>query len=384
MFLFNKILTQLTFAFFGIEEVIWHKIEAQEQQKFNAMSFIVFLISLITFLGMYEFFFLLLNRVDIAIGLGLIFTIILINIIRFSVFTIQKPIYYVPIDIKAESTEDKLTISDTSIATSTTEKPSIVISLANKFINFFGLITTIFFRFIINGILLLFIALPFGCIIKSNDIVKINENRRNELLAIFKKTEEINFNSKCNKLNIKVKHIKSKIQLNNNLIYNTELNNELKNNRLQIQSWEKDKNIRIDNYEKYICDKNFIILSYLFIIQRLSFIICFLFFGLLLFICHYQKYRLVTKSNNSYYKLANKYQYNLVIENYQNTEKMIKEELSKKYQPNKFNIDFISRYESIKNNSFYTNPPFNSIEREYKVPVKELSPIDFISHYGCK
>ena len=43
---------------------------------------------------MFEFFMLLINQFYFAIIFGLLITIIIVNIIRFSIFTIQKPIYF--------------------------------------------------------------------------------------------------------------------------------------------------------------------------------------------------------------------------------------------------------------------------------------------------
>ena len=62
----TKILNYFTFAFFGIEEFIWNKIDTLEKQKFYRVTIFILILSVITFLGMYEFFMLLLNNLIMA------------------------------------------------------------------------------------------------------------------------------------------------------------------------------------------------------------------------------------------------------------------------------------------------------------------------------
>jgi hypothetical protein len=368
----NSILTYITHAFFGIEQLIWNKIDSAERHKFNLLSLIVALTSFITLLGMYEFFILLFNDVFIAIVLGLVFTFIIVNIFRFSVFTIQKPIYYnseILLQTQSKSCIEKLTLK---ILGSFKDK-------LLKLVSFFSL--GMIFRCIINLILLLFIAFPFACLLSSNLIAKVNKNRRVELIEGFKNNEQIKFKSQCDKLDSKIRVLNDKVHLHSNAMYISELNNELKLRKGLVNTWEAEKEQNITDYEGKIANRNFIILSYSKIANEMVLKISIFFLGLLLLLCHFQKYKLVNNIGNSYYTLANKYYYNLAIENYNNVEKLIKVELAKKYSK-KASFDLlIKNYENIKANSKYTNPPFNSIEKEYKLPVKQMTTTEFINHY---
>ena len=176
----NNILTHITQAFFGIEDSIWNNIDSNERQKFNSLSFTIVLLSIVTLIGLYEFFILLLNDVFVAIGLGLVFTLIVVNIFRFSVFTIQKPIYHEP-EIQKPVSETTTTIPE--ISTEQVINPlvgnQIMTSLKDKLlklVSFFSI--GMLLRSVINVILLLFIAFPFACFyqaIQLQNLMKIEE-----------------------------------------------------------------------------------------------------------------------------------------------------------------------------------------------------------------
>jgi hypothetical protein len=379
------LLTRLTFAFFGLEESIWDKIEQQEQQKFNTMTFVVLLLAAIIFLGMYEFFILLLNEVIYAIILGAVLTLVVLNIIRFSVFTIQKPIYYVPEEVKPVVTPDTIAVEPTT----TPSTPSVIAEYSNQLKQFFTRVSKsfsfeLFVRIIINGILLLFIVLPFACLLNGSQIAKLNEAKRNELLTNFKQSEQQNLDQKIEKLDLKINTLKNKIQSTQNAMYYDELSSELSTNAKLISDWEQNKNRAISNFEQFIANKNFIIYSYKTISKQISFKLCLLTIGILLLLCHVQKYSLVNQSSNSYYQLANKYYYTIALNNYIATEELIKQELAKKYTDKSFYNQLIESYEKWKSTGRYLNPPFNSQEREFKVPTKQVSPSEFINLYSAK
>jgi hypothetical protein len=368
----NNILTHITQAFFGLEESIWNSIDSNERQKLNSLSFKIVLLSMVTLIGLYEFFILLLNDVFIAIGLGLVFTLIVVNIFRFSVFTIQKPIYYnseISQKTQSKSCIDKLT---SKILGSFKDK-------LLKLLSFFSI--GIIIRIIINVIMLLFIAFPFACILSSNLIEKVNKNRRIELIEGFKNTEQIKFKSQCDKLDSKIRILNDKVRFHSNAMYISELNNELKSKQELVNTWQSEKEQNIADYEAKIANRNFIILSYSKIANKMILKISLVFLGLLLLLCHFQKYQLVNNSIYKYYTLANKYYCNIALENYEEVEKLIKVELAKKYSNNARYDLLMENYKNIISNSKYTNPPFNSIEKEYKLPVKKMTTTEFINHY---
>lgn len=379
------ILTRLTFAFFGLEESIWDKIERQEQQKFNTMTFVVLLLAAIIFMGMYEFFILLLNEVIYALILGAVLTLVVLNIIRFSVFTIQKPIYYIPEEVTPVVTPDTIAVEPTT----TTSTPSAIAKYSNQLKHVYTQISDnlsfeLFVRIIINGILLLFIVLPFACLLNGSQIAKLNEAKRNELLSNFIQSEQQNLNQKIEKLDLKINTLKNKIQSTQNDMYYAELSSEQSTKAKLISDWEQNKNRAISNFEQFIANKNFIIYSFKTISKQISFKLCLLTIGIILLLCHVQKYSLVNQSTNSYYQLANTYYYTIALNNYLATEELIKQELAKKYTDKSFYNQLIESYEKWKSTGRFLNPPFNSQEREFKVPTKQVSPTEFINLYSAK
>lgn len=379
----NSILTYITHAFFGIEESIWNSIDSNERQKFNSLSFTIALLSIVTFIGLYEFFILLLNDVLIAIVLGLIFALIVINIFRFSVFTIQKPIYHQPeIQKPVVETTNSLPENLTEQANNPLVAKQIITSFKDKFLKFVSFFSIgMIVRSVINVILLLFIAFPFACILSNNSITKVNENRRVELIEGFKVSEQIKFKSNCEKEDTKIQLLQEKVRLHPNTMYLSELSKELLLRDELVNTWEKEKNQNITDYETKIANRNFIILSYSKTANGMLLKMSLLFLGLLLFLCHFQKYQLVNHSNYKYYTLANKQYSNLAVENYKEVEKLIKVELAKKYSKIAEYELLLENYESIKANSKFTNPPFNSTEKDFKIPVKKMTTIEFINHY---
>jgi hypothetical protein len=236
-------------------------------------------------------------------------------------------------------------------------------------------------RSVINVILLLFIAFPFACKLSNNLITKVNENRRVELIEGYKISEQIKFKSNCEKEDSKIQLLEEKVRLHPNAMYISELKNEIISRQERVNTWEAERDQNIADYESKIANRNFIILSYAKIANEMILKITLLFLGLLLFLCHFQKYQLVNNSIYKYYTLANKQYSNLALENYKEVEKLIKIELAKKYSKTaEYNL-LLENYEAIKANSKFTNPPFNSIEKDFKIPVKKMTTIEFINHY---
>lgn len=381
----TKILNYITFAFLGIEEFIWNKIDTLEKQKFYRVTIFVLILSVITILGMYEFFMLLLNNLIIAITLGILFSLVIINIFRFSIFTIQNPIYHVPV-IKTNITDKQNSIttptenSDSPSNTSTTFITSVK-NVLFKVFHFFSF--ELFIRVLINGILTLFIALPFACFINNNAVDKINSEKRIQLIATFKENQNANFVSKSNSLDLKIKKLKQKNTLNQNARYTAELKEELLLQKQLLAEWEAEKQNVIFLYEKNIANKNFIIYSYRFIENKPIFWFALVLVSLLFILSHIQKHKLLHPTNK-YYILANIYYRELALEHYNNSESQIKETLQKKYKSNIYGIKILNYYESLIANSYYTDPPFNSKMKEYKTPSKKLSSIEFINSFSTK
>ena len=381
----TKILNYITFAFLGIEEFIWNKVDTLEKQKFYRVTIFVLILSVITILGMYEFFMLLLNNSIIAITLGILFSLIIINIFRFSIFTIQNPIYHVPV-IETNITDKQNSIStptensDSPSNTSTTFLTS-VNNVLFKVFHFFSF--ELFIRVLINGILTLFISLSFACFINNNAIDKINSEKRIQLIATFKENQNANFFSKSNSLDLKIKKLKQKNTLNQNTRYTAELKEELLLQKQLLAEWEAEKQNVIFLYEKNIANKNFIIYSYRFIENKPIFWFALILVSLLFILSHFQKYKLLHPTNN-YYILANTYYRELALKHYNNSESQIKETLQKKYKSNIYGIKILNYYESLIANSYYTDPPFNSKMKEYKTPSKKLSSIEFINSFSTK
>ena len=373
MLFIDKILTTLTFTFFGIEDTIWQQIDSSEKLRFRAMTFTVALLSCITFFGMFEFFMLLINQFYFAIIFGLLITIIIVNIIRFSIFTIQKPIYFDSNNVSTPRAESCVGALSTKVFGS-------LKNIWNKFISYFSI--ELFVRILINGILLLFIAFPFACFLSANTINQINNNKRIELIENFKKSEETRYRSKYDKLDFKINLLKNKINASGSTLFNSELKKEQNSRKQLIEEWQKVKINNINQFENQISIKNFIILSYKTITNQNSFILSLLILGILLFLSHFQKHKLVNTITFKYFTLANKYYHELAIQNYKNAESSIKKELVKKYSNKVVYNKLMENYDKIIANSPYVNPPFNSIQKEIKSPVNQMTKAEFIKHYG--
>ena len=105
--------------------------------------------------------------------------------------------------------------------------------------------------------------------------------------------------------------------------------------------------------------------------------------SLLFILSHIEKHKLLHPTNK-YYILANTYYRELALEHYNNSESQIKETLQKKYKSNIYGIKILNYYESLIANSYYTDPPFNSKMKEYKIRSKKLSTIEFINSFSTK
>jgi hypothetical protein len=383
MFNLTKILNFFTFIFFGIEESIWNKIDNLEKQKFYRVIIYLIILSVIIFLGMYEFFYLLLSNFLIAIILGIVFSFIFLNIFRFSIFTIQKPIYYEP---KIEIIEsNKQIIGSQNESTISNINSNAFISKIKKLLFlFFNVFSFEFFtRLIINCILVLFIVLPFSCFLRDNEIDKINTNKRNQLIYDYKENWNRKYKNTSILFDSKIKVLNQKIVLNKNEIYTKELKNELRLKKDILSELDQTRQIEIINFEKKLADKNFLILSYKYISNTNIFIYVLILVVSLFILSHFQKY-LLLNPNNNYYILANKLYTQIVLDNYIKNELEIKNNLQKRYKSILNNKKIVDYYESLKENSIYTDPPFNSKMKDHKTSQKKLSSIEFINFFSTK
>lgn len=374
----NKILKLFLFSFLGIEDKFWSQLSQVEKQKFYRITFYIILMIVFVLLGMYEFFILLTNKILISITFSIILSIIIINIIRFSIFTIQNPIYK---DIESESKIKQVNTISTENTTSTISASTVI----DKFKKIFALFSFgLFIRLIINGILLLFISLPFSCFLNNTNINKINIEKRDNLIINYEFSKKREFSEKCSKLNQKIILLNKKNRDNSNAIYKRELKEEIILKNELINEWELKKNIEIKKYNNSIINKNFIIYSYKYNSQSKSFYFSFFIGGFLLLFIHLEKFQLINNLKYSYYKTANQFSYSVSLENYNEVEKSIKTELKKKYFKNKFYEQLIKNYELSQNNNKYLNPPFNSVKKDFKRPLERLSIDAFINIFRIK
>ncbi|WP_297510923.1 hypothetical protein [Flavobacterium sp.] len=379
MAFFQNKFSSFTFTFFGIEDNLWNSINSVEQRKIHTMAIYIGLLFLAAVLGLFEFFMLLTNNVLISTPLGVIFAVIIINIIRFSIFTIQNPIYKSnntnPEEIDANNAPQITPEVNSNSSVSIRKKITGQLNQLRKIFSFATII-----RVIITGTILVFIVLPLNCLFNYHYTSKINSDKRNELRINYQKQLQDNFKLNCLKIDRKISEIQTKYNSELSSIYRDELY-KLKKQRIEfVVEWSAKNETALQKYIENNANQLYIIHSYRLNSTHASFYMLLIILGILMLRCHIIKFQLVNNPQFTYFKLANEHYLKMTLANYKATENQIRQALSLKYEK----LQLAQYYEELQKKSYYLDPPFNTVINTNKTPSVNLTTIAFLNTISTK
>ena len=378
---------QLVISLFGLEIDLWDSCVQLEKSKFKNIAILFCVLSCFGFLGLIYLFYLLQDNLLISIVGGFIFGIVLLNIFQFSVFTLQKPInkkLFLENNNNKAITETNNTPVPASIENiPVVNNSKIWYERLQKLEYKVSKLITFLLRMLINGILVLVIAVSFTCLINCFTINQLNNTHRANLLSTLSKEKndlyKVNFNKYKAQLNQKADLFKKY----NSPYYYNEYQKEKAKLKLLITNENKKRDNEIYQLHNQLKNKRFVILSVMHVLKLNSFyIVLFLLFAIVVTI-HILKFKLISNpEQNGYYTQVNKRYYNLILNNYTNTLNSIKGVLDLKYAKYCTTPTIKEQFENYITNTSYTDPPFNSETKHTNYSRKKMSLSEFINHHG--
>jgi hypothetical protein len=385
---------QLVISLFGLEIDLWDSCAQLEKSKFKNIAILFCVLSCFGFLGLIYLFYLLQDNLLISIVGGFIFGIVLLNIFQFSVFTLQKPINK---KLFLENNNNKA-ITETNNATVPVSIENIPIinkrkiwyERLEKLEYKVSKLITFLLRMLINGILVLVIAVSFTCLINCFTINQLNNTHRANLLSTLTKEKNDLYKANCNKYRAQLNQKADLFKKYNSSYYY----NEYQKEQAKLNPLIEEENIKRDNeiYQLHnqLKNKRFVILSVMHVLKLNSFYIVLSLLAAIVLCIHILKFKLISNpEQNGYYTQVNKRYYNLILNNYTNSLNSIKNILDAKYSSVDtdcakylFTQTVKKQFETYLTTTAYTDPPFNSETKHIKYIRKKMSLSEFINHHG--
>lgn len=338
---------------FGVESYVYNSINVNEKKKFDRLLNLFLFISVASLLACVFLMYMIFPSFIIALFGGISLSLIVSNIIRFSLLSIQRP-------VKSDNSkyndadEDETIIVDE--ATSNKEK---IIKKLNPLRASFP---ESFIRVIINLVMLLLIVLPLSCLIQINKLDQINDDKRSYYVQEFIGSNKKLINEQTRKLNQQILllqtdiqkfeetatlnglYLSKKIELDKAIQYRDEYMNDSENILKK-----KTNELRNDLSERY-----FIINCFNLIANTPLFYFLFLLFLVVFIYSHIIMYQIRNNSNDGYAAKANNFYIDIVANDYAELKRKMDVIVHTKFRHLNYNYEEKMRW---------ADPPFNTIEK---------------------
>jgi hypothetical protein len=339
--------------FFGIESYVYNSINVNEKNKFDTLLNLFLFISIASLFACVFLIYLISSSLVIALFGGICLSLIVSNIIRFSLLSIQRP-------IKVENSKHKdIEENETIIAEEVTSNKEKIIKKLNPFRASFS---ESFVRVVVNVIMLLLLVFSLSCLFQLNKLDQINEEKRNNYIQEFLGSHKKNINEQTQKLNQHVLLLQAELKKNEetaaqNGLYLTkknELDKAIQSRDEYIIDSEialKKKNNKV---RSYLSGKYFIINCFSQIVKTPLFYLLFIFFFCAFLYGHVIMYQIRNNKNKGYAAMANTYYIDIIEKDYLDIKWKTDEIVNSKFKHLNYNYEEKMRW---------ADPPFNTIEK---------------------
>jgi hypothetical protein len=403
----NFQLNYIVITMFGLENNLWFQTDQKEQKLYlRAMLYYLGFLLMAILAGIYLLY-LVTSSVFIAVPAGLLLAGIVSSIVRFSLIIFRRSIFD-PEKIKnSKKNEINSIINENAISQSPSIKSSTIPKITEvenifplkKVKDFVKGIKQFFsdrlkislptkdtpipilsgiIRFLILSALGLLVLFPLACLLNFPLIEKLNEEKRQEYLNQFVKTE-------ANKFQIQTSHLtKSIAEVENNINENKSIYQKdgmLKQKQDEVNRLKKqldnlkinnlhESGLRLSKFQSEMSKRYFIVLSFKAIVRYPLFFLVLLIVAWLIITPHLLLYRLKTNNQFSYSLLSTRY---------------YKDKIDVEYTAfQDFKIDYLKKNFSYspqgeKDDVYWENPPYCTVRRQIFPKRKRLNKKEFLN-----
>jgi hypothetical protein len=345
--------------FFGVESHVYNSINVNEKNKFDTLLNCFLFISIASLFACVFLIYMIFSSFIIALFGGISLSLIVSNIIRFSLLSIQRPIKsknnkYKDIEEVETIAVDKEIVADKEI--SNKEK---IIKKLNPFRASF---TESFIRVVVNLIMLLLLVFPLSCLIQINELDQINDEKRSYYIEEFIGSNKKLINEQTRKLNKQVLQLETDLHkfeetaAQNGLYLSkkNELGRAIQYSNEYINDSENDLRKNTNELRNDLSERYFIINCFSYVAKTPLFSILFLLFLGVFIYCHIIMYQIRNNTKEGYAARATSFYIDIVAKDYAELKRKMDEMVHTKFRHLNYNYEEKMRW---------ADPPFNTIEK---------------------
>jgi hypothetical protein len=344
---------------FGVESNVYISINVNEKNKFDTLLNWFLFLSIASLFACVFLMYMIFSSFIMALFGGISLSLIVSNIIRFSLLSIQKP-------IKAENSKNKDIEEDETIevdkeiaADKETSKKEKIIKKLNSFR---ALFPVFFIRVIINFIMLLLLVFPLSCLIQLNKLDQINDEKRSYYVQEFIGSNKKLINEQTRKLNQQILQLETDLKkyeetTAQNVLYlskKNDLERAIQNRDVYINDSENDLKKNTNELRNDLSEKYFIINCFNYIAKTPLFSVLFFIFLCVFIYCHIIMYQIRNNTKEGYAAKATSFYIDIVAKDYAELKRKMDDIVHTKFRHLNYNYEEKMRW---------ADPPFNTIEK---------------------
>lgn len=344
---------------FGVESNVYISINVNEKNKFDTLLNWFLFLSIASLFACVFLMYMIFSSFIMALFGGISLSLIVSNIIRFSLLSIQKP-------IKAENSKNKDIEEDETIevdkeiaADKETSKKEKIIKKLNSFR---ALFPVFFIRVIINFIMLLLLVFPLSCLIQLNKLDQINDEKRSYYVQEFIGSNKKLINEQTRKLNQQILQLETDLKkyeetTAQNVLYlskKNDLERAIQNRDVYINDSENDLKKNTNELRNDLSEKYFIINCFNYIAKTPLFSVLFFIFLCVFIYCHIIMSQIRNNTKEGYAAKATSFYIDIVAKDYAELKRKMDDIVHTKFRHLNYNYEEKMRW---------ADPPFNTIEK---------------------
>lgn len=339
--------------FFGVESYVYNSINVNEKNKFDTLLNLFLFISIASLFACVFLIYMIFSSFIVALFGGISLSLIVSNIIRFSLLSIQRP-------IKSKNSKYKdIEEDETTVADEATSNKETIIKKLNPFRASY---TESFIRVVVNLIMLLLIVFPISCLFQLNELDQINDEKRSYYIQEFIGSNKKLINEQTRKLNKQVLQLETDLHKFEETAAQNGLYLSKKNEFGNAKKYRDEYINESENYLKKntnelrndLSEKYFIINCFTYIASTPPFYFLSLLFLCLFIYCHIIMYQIRNNTKEGYAAKATSFYIDIVAKDYAELKRKMDEMVHTKFRHLNYNYEEKMRW---------ADPPFNTIEK---------------------
>lgn len=344
---------------FGVESYVYNSINENEKNKFDKLFICFLFLSIASLFACVFLIYMIFSSFIIALFGGISLSLIVSNIIRFSLLSIQRPIKSKNNKYKDIEEVETTAVDKEISADEATIKKEKIIKKLNPFRASFP---ELFIRVVVNLIMLLLLVFPLSCLFQINELDQINDEKRSYYVQEFIGSNKKLINEQTRKLNQQILLLQNDLQkfeetaVQNGLYLSkkNELGRAIQYRDEYMNDSENDLKKKTNELRKDLSERYFIINCFNFIANTPLFYFLFLLFFCFFLFSHIVMYQIRNNTKEGYAAQANTFYIDIVANDYAELKRKMDDIVHTKFRHLNYNYEDKMRW---------ADPPFNTIEK---------------------